>query len=204
MASAVYMPNLEGTEEAALIRRILDGERELFAGLIAPHLTPLMRTVRANIGSHPDVEDIVQQTVLKAFSRLERFRFEASFRTWLIGIGLNEARQWRRKCATSRFVTLDLPTLTQLPAPTESESPWAECERSEAAVRLRAALARMPDKYRMIILLRDLEDLSLSEIAERLGLTVGAVRTRHWRARRIMAKCLGRLSQSHPRLRPCR
>jgi len=78
--------------------------------LIAPHLKPLLRIVQTTIGSHPDVEDIVQQTALKAITHLGQFRFEASFRTWLIRIGLNEARQWRRKCASSRFLALDLPT----------------------------------------------------------------------------------------------
>jgi RNA polymerase sigma factor (sigma-70 family) len=204
MASAVYTPNVTGTEEVALIRKILGGRRDLFADLIAPHLTPLLRMVRATIGSHPDVEDIVQQTALKALTHLEQFRFEASFRTWLIRIGLNEARQWRRKCASSQFLALDLPTLTQLPATDESHSPLVECQRSEATVRLRAALAWLPEKYRIVVLLRDLEDLSLSEVARRLGLTVPAVKTRHLRARQKMAKFLGRLNQPQPRSRVCR
>src|SRR5437899_8548218 len=95
-----------GAEEVGLIRKILSGRNDLFAELIAPHLKPLLRAVRVTIGGHPDVEDIVQQTTLKAFTHLEQFRFEASFRTWLIRIGFNEARAWRRKCASSRFLAL--------------------------------------------------------------------------------------------------
>jgi RNA polymerase sigma-70 factor (ECF subfamily) len=78
-----------------------------------------------------------------------------------------------------------------------------EYQRSEAITRLRAALARLPDKYRIVILLRDFEDLNFSEIAQRLGLTVPAVKTRHLRARQQMAKFLGRLSHSQPRSRAC-
>jgi RNA polymerase sigma-70 factor (ECF subfamily) len=199
MASAVYAPSITGTEEIGLINKILGGQRDLFADLITPHLTPLLRVVRARIGAHPDVEDIVQQTALKALTHLEQFRFEASFRTWLIQIGLNEARAWRRKCAYSRILALDLPTLTQLPAADESPSALVECQRSETIVHMRAALARLPEKYRCVILMRDIEGLSISEVARQLGLTIPAVKTRHRRARQKMARSLGRLGQSQPR-----
>ncbi|MCU1259805.1 MAG: polymerase, sigma-24 subunit, subfamily [Bryobacterales bacterium] len=201
MSSAVYTPNITGTEEVGLIRKILDGRRDLFADLITPHLTPLLRIIQATIGTHPDVEDIVQQTALKALTRLEQFRFQASFRTWLIAIGLNEARQWRRKCSSSRLLVLDLPTMAQLPAADASHSPLVECQKNQDIVHLRAALASLPEKYRIVILLRDLEDLSFSEVARRMGLTIPAVKTRHLRARKKMAKFLGRLSQSEPRSR---
>ena len=204
MASAAYTPKMTGTEEAGLIRRILGGRRDLFADLIGPHLTPLLRIVRSRIGGHPDVEDIVQQTALKALTHLEQFRFEANFRTWLVEIGLNEARQWRRKCASSRFLALDLPTLTQLPVADERHSPLVECQRNEATVRLRAALDRLPEKYRIVMHLRYLEYLSLSEVARRLGMTISAVKTRQVRAQQKMAKLLVEASQSHSRSRAFR
>jgi len=200
MASAAYTPNMTGTEEVGLIHKILGGRRELFGDLIEPHLTPLLRMVQATMGGHPDVDDIVQQTALKAFTHLEQFRCEASFRTWLIRIGLNEARDWRRKCASSRLLALDLPTLTQFPIADESHSPLVECQRSQATIRLRDALARLPEKYRIVIHLRDFEDLNVSEVARRLGLSIPAVKTRHLRARRKLAKSLGRLSRSQNRL----
>jgi RNA polymerase sigma-70 factor (ECF subfamily) len=203
-ASTVARPNMTSSEEVALIRKILGGRRDLFADLIAPHVTPLLRTLRATIGSHPDVEDIIQQTALKALIHLEQFRFRASFKTWLIQIGLNEARQWRRKTASSRLVALDPAVLTQLPAADENHSPLAECQRSEVIVRLRSALAWLPEEYRIIILLRDLEELSLSEVARRLRLTLPAAKTRHWRARRKMAELLRQSSSSQPRSHACR
>jgi RNA polymerase sigma-70 factor (ECF subfamily) len=187
------------TEEAGLIRKILAGRQDLFADLIAPHLRPLLRVLRATIGPHPDVDDIVQQTALKALIHLEQFRCEASFRTWLIRIGLNEARAWRRKCATSRLLALDPTTLTELPVTDERLSPWVEYERREASARLHAALACLPEKYRIVILLRDLYGFSLSEVAGRLGLTIPAVKTRQMRARQKMAKFLRPLSQPQPR-----
>jgi len=195
---------MTGLEEAALIREILSGRRELFADLITPHLTPLFRTLRGTVGGHPDVEDIVQQTTLKALIHLEQFRFRASFRTWLIQIGLNEVRQWRRRNASSRSVAVDPAVLTQLPVADDSYSPFVECHRSETMGRLRSALAWLPEEYRIIILLRDFEELSLSEVAQRLGLTVAGIKTRHWRARKKMATFLGRMSPSQPRSLTCR
>jgi RNA polymerase sigma-70 factor (ECF subfamily) len=204
MTSPAHRPNITITEEGVLIRKILRGRRDLFGDLIAPHLTPLLRFVTARIGDRADVEDIVQQTALKAFTHLDQFRFEARFSTWLIRIGLNEARLWQRKCASSRLSTLDFPTLTQLPVADQRHSPLVECQRSEASVRLRTALAWLPEKYRIVVLLRDLEDLSISEVAQRLGLTIPAVKTRHMRARQKMAKFLRPLRQSRPPMRAYR
>jgi RNA polymerase sigma-70 factor (ECF subfamily) len=203
IACPVSNPDTRNAEEAALIRKILGGRRELFADLIAQHVTPLLRTIRATTDGHPDAEDIIQQTVLKAFTHLEQFQFRASFRTWLIQIGLNEARQWRRKAGFARFVALDGSALARLSVANERHSPFMECQRSEVIVRLRNALARLPEAYRTIILLRDLEELSLSEVAQRLRLTLPAVKTRHWRARRRIAKLLGQSSLSRPRSHAC-
>lgn len=191
-------------EEGELIRRILGGQRDLFGDLIAPHLTPLLHALRATIGGYSELEDIVQQTVLKAFSHLEQFRYEASFRTWLIRIGLNEARAWRRKCASSRILALDPGALSQLPFADESRSPRVEYERHEANVRLRGALAHLPEKYRVVILLRDLYGFTLSEVAGRLGLTIPAVKTRQMRARQKMGRFLRPLSEKQPRSLACR
>ena len=191
------------TGESYLIREIISGRHELFADLIAPHLAPLLRIVRASIGNRPDVEDIVQTTALKALTHLGQFRCESSFRTWLIQIGVNEARQWQRKSASSRLLMLEPLLLAQLPFADEEPSSLVECQRIEAVARLRIALARLPEKDRIVILMRDLEELSLADAAVRLGLTLPATKSRHFRARRKIAKILG-LNQSQQRSRSCR
>ena len=190
-------------DEAALIRQIVGGRQDLFGDLIAPHLGPLSRVVRATMGGHSEVEDIVQQTALKAFTHLAQFRFEAGFRTWLIRIGLNEARQWQRKNASSRL-EFTLPVLSELSVADERHSPLMEYQRSESGAQLSAALARLPEKDRVVILLRDLEDLSISEVAVRLGLSIPAVKTRHRRARQKVARFLGRRGAFRPWHLACR
>jgi RNA polymerase sigma factor (sigma-70 family) len=201
------------TNEAALIRKIVGGQRELFGDLIAPHLTPLSRIVRATIGGHPEVEDIVQQTALKAFTHLAQFRFEAGFKTWLIKIGLNEARQWRRKYVSSRFLEFTPRAFSELAVADQSDSPLIEYQRSETGAQMGAALARLPETYRNVILLRDFEELSISEVAVRLGLTISGVKTRYRRACQKLRDSLndrrdfGRgvaLADDRPELRPLR
>jgi RNA polymerase sigma-70 factor, ECF subfamily len=195
MTTPTLARNRTGIDEAALISDIVRGQQHLFGDLIAPHLTHLSRIVRATMQCEAEVEDIVQQTALKAFTHLAQFRFEASFRTWLIRIGLNEVRQWRRKRASSRCVEFIAPLLAELPIVDQNHSPLVEYQRNETTAQVRAALALLPDKYRSVILLRDVEDLTISQVAGRLGLTIPAVKTRHRRARQKVA---GLLDQSRP------
>jgi len=195
MASAVYSP---GAKEGALIRQILSGRRDLFADLIAPHITSLLQILRRTMGTRPDVEDVVQQAALKALVHLRQFRFEASFKTWLIRIGLNEARQWQRTRACSRLVVFDPPALAQLPAVDESQSPLTAFQRSETVALVHAAIAELPQRYRAVVLMRDVQEVSTHEVARRLGLTIAAVKTRHFRGRQKMAEFLRRPTSERP------
>lgn len=178
--------------ESSLIRLILNGRPDLFGELIAPHLGPLSSFVRGKMGAGSEAEDIVQQTALKAFTHLEQFRFEASFRTWLIQIGLNESRQWRRKNAASRLVDIPAPRFAELPIPDHTHSPLLGYQRNETCAQVRAALERLPERYRDVIVMRDMEELSILEVSAKLGLSVPAVKTRHRRARQKVAKLLHR------------
>ena len=184
--------DVNGSDEAALIRKIVEGQRELFGDLIAPHLSLLSRMIRPIVGGQPEIDDIVQQTALKALINLAQFRFEAGFSTWLIQIGINEARQWRRKYASSPVSEFTPSMLPEAPAPHQSDSPLTEYEKSETRAHIRAALARLPEKYRSVLLLRDFEDLTIRDVAERLGLSIAAVKSRHLRARKKIAGVLGR------------
>jgi RNA polymerase sigma factor CnrH len=204
MTSPAPTRNGSTTEEAVLICKIIGGRRDLFGDLITPHLSSLANVVRSTIGSHPEVEDIVQQAALKAFTHLAQFRFEAGFKTWLIRIGLNEARQWRRKYASSRFVEFTPAALSELPIADQSHSPLTEYEKSETCAQLSAALSRLPEKYRNVILLRDLGGVSISETAVRLGVTTPTVKSRLRRARQKVAGFLKRSESISAANRACR
>jgi len=173
-----------------LICKVREGRKDLFDDLLQPHLTALFRFVRAKMRHDPDADDVIQSTMLKAYLRLEQFRFEASFRTWLMAIALNEILQWHRKRVASRMLTVRPMALSQLPIADQGPSPLRECQRQELAALLQRALGRLPEKYQLVIRLRDLQDLSFSETAARLRLSIATVKTRHRRARLQMMRFL--------------
>jgi RNA polymerase sigma-70 factor (ECF subfamily) len=107
-----------------------------------------------------------------------------------MSIALNEILQRRRGRVRSRFVILDLEALSHLPIADSGASPLRECQRRETVGLFHRALAKLPAKYQLVIRLRDLEDLNLSETAQVLRLSVSAVKSRHHRARLQMLRFL--------------
>jgi RNA polymerase sigma-70 factor (ECF subfamily) len=183
------LPDLAFREaEESLIDNALNGRPDAFGDLVQPYLIPLMRFARARLGSQSEAEDIVQQAVLRAFRHLGQFRHEASFKTWLGAIASNEVIHWRRGQAVVPIRRLNESHAASLADP--SSSPHAECQRREDAERLRQAMTKLPAKYRQMIQLRDLHELSVAETARSLSLSAAAVKTRHHRARKMLVRTL--------------
>jgi RNA polymerase sigma-70 factor, ECF subfamily len=180
-------------KEDLLIRQILAGRRDLFDDLIEPHWDAVWRAVQARMGNHPDIDDVVQQAVFKAFTRLEQFRFEGAFRTWLIRIALNEVIQNWRKRVASRSVMMEPFTLAAVSVADPKDSPFNLCARRQTARLLQTALATLPEPYRLVVRMRDFEERSVADVAGALRMTASAVKTRHHRARLKMAKVLSEL-----------
>jgi RNA polymerase sigma-70 factor, ECF subfamily len=174
--------------EALLIDRILRGRIDAFADLLQPHLTSLNRFARQKLRSESEAEDVVQQSVLLAFSHLRQFRREAGFNTWLRAIALNEVLRLLQQRTVAH-----VPLLESLADP--ASSPHVQCEQSERAERLHKAITRLPEKYRLMIEFRDLRELSIDETARSLSLTSSAVRTRHHRARKLLVRSLAGLRE---------
>jgi RNA polymerase sigma factor (sigma-70 family) len=111
LSNAVHLnsqaPRAAGSTEFQLVRQIIEGRSEQFVELIEPQMPALRRIVRRKMGCHPEVEDIVQETLLKAYMYIRQFRFEASLGTWLARIATNEVRQWYRRHAQSRWSKLE-------------------------------------------------------------------------------------------------
>jgi RNA polymerase sigma-70 factor, ECF subfamily len=189
MESSLVHPDLRSREaEGFLIDSALKGRHDAFGDLVQPHLTSLIRFARARLRSDSEAEDVVQQTVLRAFSHLRQFRREASFRTWLSAIASNEVIQWRRGRAVARIRPLNDMQAANLVDP--STSPHAQYQRGQEAARLRRAMTRLPEKYRQMIQLRDLRELSVEETARSLSLTTAVVKTRHHRARKLLVRAM--------------
>lgn len=176
--------------DECLIDSALRDQPDAFGNLVAPHLGSLTRFARMRLRNHSEAEDVVQQAVLQAFYNLGQFRREASFKTWLSKITSNEVLHLRRGRAIARLRPLHETCADRLADP--SSLPDVQIQRRQELERLRLAVTRLPDKYRLIIQLRDFDELSVAATARSLSLSAAAVKTRHHRARKLLLRSLDR------------
>jgi RNA polymerase sigma-70 factor (ECF subfamily) len=182
-------------DEAALIAAVLAGDREKFHLLILPYEGQLFRTAFALVKNAEEAEDVVQDAVLKAYRKLASFRGDAKFSTWLIAITLNEARGRLRRGNRSITDSLDEQReenadFTPAALTDWREIPLAALERKEIRTLVQQAVAELPDTYREIVTLRDVEECSVHDTAELLGISVSLVKVRLHRARLLLQKKL--------------
>ncbi len=184
------------TRDAELIARIVGGERELFHELVRPYEHSVYLATYSILQKEEDAEDAAQEAVLKALKNIDKFRAESKFSTWLISIAINEARGRLRHERVLKFESLDAPQHDEEGAPLPAViSDWREIpaqalERQELRALLQAAIARLPEIYREVLLLRDVEEFSIAESAATLDVSEGVVKTRLLRARLMMQKIL--------------
>jgi len=184
------------TTEAGLIARILAGEKELFHELIRPYERMVYLTLFAIVKNETDAEDGAQDAVINAFRHLASFRGEAKFSTWLTTIAINEGRKRLRKAKGAAEQSMEEQEesheggFTPAPLTDWREIPLEALERKELREALRVAVAELPDIYRQVFTLRDLEELNIEETALALGINPGAVKVRLHRARMMLQKRL--------------
>jgi RNA polymerase sigma-70 factor, ECF subfamily len=183
--------------EHELIRRIQNGEKGLFYDLIQPHERRIYVAAFAILRNEADAQDVAQEAILKAFTHLDQFRMESKFSTWLIRVTINEARMRRRKDHLEIMKPLEEQVKTDEDGeytPREfadwREIPSEALERKEVRDGLSNALASLDSKYREVFVLRDVEQLSIVETAEVIGISQGAVKTRLLRARLMLRDML--------------
>jgi RNA polymerase sigma-70 factor (ECF subfamily) len=175
--------------DAWLIESVLKGKTDAFGELITPHLGSLTRLARMRLRNDFEAEDAVQQAVLQALDNLGQFRRQASFKTWISKITFNEIIHLRRGKAMASATPLNQTSIDRLADP--DSLPDMQLQKRQESARLHRALTRLPEKYRLIIELRDLHELSIAATARSLSLTVSAVKTRHHRARKLLVRALG-------------
>ena len=182
--------------EQELIRRVREGDKEAFYGLVRPYERAIFFAARSVLNNDADAEEAAQEAVLKAFIHIEEFRGESKFSTWLVQIAINEARMKLRKEHRQLYDSLDEST------PDEQGDYWPKdfadwreipieaLQRKELREALSKALASLGPKYRQVMVLRDIQHFSVAETAEALGLSGETVRTRLHRARLRMRDAL--------------
>lgn len=175
-------------DDAELIRRSLAGETGAFGGLVARYQTRLYHSLLQVLGSEEEAQDIAQDAMIQAFRRLDSFRGNSGFYTWLFRIGRNLAisRLRQRRPVQS----LHQASGTPLPIAVNEAGPEEELRSREAVEQLRGALAELPEEQRTILVLREFDGLDYDAIAEVLEIPVGTVRSRLHRARHQLKEVL--------------
>ena len=168
-------------------------ERSLrFERLVMPHIDSAYRLARWLTYSGSDAEDIAQEAMLRAFRFIDTLRAENG-KAWLMMIVRRVASDWRAKSKSE--VHLDEEILEALP--TDSASPETELLASADRMMVQAAIADLPEPYRIILLMREIEDMAYRDIAEAAGIPIGTVMSRLARARHMLrADILARIKGS--------
>jgi RNA polymerase sigma-70 factor (ECF subfamily) len=184
--------------EAMLIAAIVAGETQLYHELIRPYERSVYLMAMSYMKNKTDAEDIAQEAFIRAFRNLASFRSEAKFSTWLIGIALNEARSRLRRESVVRMESIGEPPSEERSIAPALLRDWREIpsetlERAEIRKLIQEAVDTLPDIYRQVFLLRDVEELNMNETAQALNISITNVKVRLHRARMMLQKQLAPL-----------
>jgi RNA polymerase sigma-70 factor (ECF subfamily) len=180
--------------EAKYIRRILAGEKSFFHDLIRPCERAIYLLLFSILKSEAEAEDAAQETVIKVYTNLHLFRGESQFRTWVLSIARNEGLGRLRKMNVRREDSLDAEIDNRegdyTPAVLTSwrEIPTEVLEQKELGAILRKAIEGLPEIYRNIVILRDIEEMNIRETAAALGISEAVVKVRLHRARAMLQR----------------
>lgn len=185
-------------KEETVIQRILNGEKELFEILIRRNNQKLYRIIRSYLKDESEIEDVMQESYIKAYTKLYQFNQKAQFSTWLIRIAINESlAQLKKKGKTlhlnnynqnlSDDFILEIPDRKNL-------NPQEKMAHKEAKQLLENAIDRLELKYRTVYILKEVEEMSLKEIATALELSLANVKIRLYRSKEKLKETLYELS----------
>ena len=162
---------------------VLAGKTEAFEPLVLPYRRSLFKIAYRMTGNMEDAKEAAQETLMKAFKYLKRFDPDRSFRNWLFGILVNEARSLRAE-RTNAPLSLETDARTERGLAANSPAPGDSCEARETRSRLMECLTSLTAREKETFLLRDIEQLSITEAAEALGTSSISVRVNLSRARK--------------------
>ncbi len=177
-----------GPDEQDLIRAAQDGDRKAFGTLIRLHQKRLFRFIYGVTGSFDQTEDVVQEAFVKSWQALESFKLGYAFYPWLARIARNLAfNQLRRE---EKKESLDRKAEAGFDPETSEPGPLDRLLNSEGQERFYQALRALPEKYRLVFVLRHFEDMDYADIASALKIPPGTVDSRLYRARKALMEAL--------------
>lgn len=183
-------------DDQALVSLVCRGTREAFRHIMQRYNQRLFRVARAVIGEDSEAEDVLQESYMRAYNKLDSFRGDSTLSTWLTTIVLNEARgRLRKRHAMVGLEQVDAAPddshqIIQFPSKFGSEDPAASAARAQIRYLLEHAIDELPPAFRVVYMLREVEECSVEETASQLGIKPETVKTRLYRARRLLRAAL--------------
>ncbi len=189
-------------DDAALVDRFRKGDMQAFGLLVTKYQDRIYNLVIRLCPQAADAEELAQEAFLKAMERIAQFRGQSQFYTWLFRIAANLAISHRRRGGRLKFQSLtgsddfentQAEALTAALAEKRCPSPVAAAISNESAARVEQAVTELDEEFRVVLVLRDVEEMDYSQIAEVLDVPVGTVKSRLHRARTVLRQSLGDL-----------
>jgi len=170
-------------DDFSLIKRFIDGEEQVFSELVKRHKEKVRNIIYITLSNGNSVDDIAQEVFITVYRNLKNFRFESQFTTWIYRITINKCKDHLRKKNVRRIF---------LPLKDEEEEPVFESINEDTDIKqiVHSAIATLPDKLRIPLVLKDLEGFSYQEIADSMECEIGTVKSRIFRARESLKKVL--------------
>jgi RNA polymerase sigma-70 factor (ECF subfamily) len=194
------------SDDLALVQRFRQGDKDAFSLLIVKYQDRIYNMLLRMCGQPADAEELAQEAFLRAMERIEQFRGKSKFYTWLFRIAANLAISHRRRGARIKFHSLSGPEDGDSSSGDARTSPLAARRQSgpqEAAVaaetnqRVMDALGELDEEFRLVIVLRDIEDMDYAQVADVMNVPMGTVKSRLHRARTILRDSLRDLLDDH-------
>lgn len=182
----------EGEVDKELVARVQRGDRRAFDLLVLKYQRKIMRLLARMIHEPGDIEDVAQETFIKAYRALPQFRGDSAFYTWLYRIAINTARNWqaanhRRPNTVSVVEGEDGETFDRIDSLTDQSTPESLMAGRQIAQTVNDAIEALPEDLRTAIVLREIEGMSYEDIATTMNCPIGTVRSRIFRAREAIA-----------------
>ena len=184
-----------------LIQRCLSGDQQACDAIVRQYWRKVFNVAYKFVGKHDEAEDLTQDIFLKIFKALKTFDRRANFQTWIISISRNLCIDHYRSVRKERQTIAREVDTADLQPPSRERTPYALAEHQDLRAQLKQALEALPETLRTAVVLRDLQELSYQEIADRLALPEGTVKSRINRGRLELARQLKRLQDKQPALR---
>ena len=176
--------------DAAIIQQVLDGNTALFELLMRRYNERVYRAARSIVRDEQEAEDVMQQAYVNAFTHLRQFNASAQFSTWLTRIAINEALARVRRRGRYEAFDDEISNVEPLMSSNPVENPERQAFAGELRALLEGAIDGLPDGMREVFILREVEGLSTSEVAQSLGVSEDVIKTRLSRGRSALRRVL--------------